>query len=570
MVRDALRREAARQAPRVLLGFGAAFALLGLLNLSLQPRPQGLWLGGVNVATGIGFLGLGARARRAGWPVAHADVPVALVALVGASSTALGLVLFDTPARVVLLILVVIGTGLLTYSRPVLLAAIAASAAAFLLAFSLHGMSSAFATLGVALVAGAGIAIVTQGVRASAATRLEAFRVALARRNAELQQALEATRASEQRFRSVVEHVGDLVSMLAPDGTILYENDARRRALGYAPGDRGGSANFDLIHPDDLPLVQEEFRRVIAKPAESGSVAYRYRHADGSWRHLETRGTNLLDVPGVHAIVCISRDVTERIRLEDEASQQRDALARAERLASLGTLVAGVAHEINNPLMYMLGNAELVQDALDALAEDERLDPDARAGAAAAARQERTVLRGISRLADITKGLKRAAKAADGQRAPEDVNVLCQDVLALVASRFDGRLRVATDFRANRPVFANATELTQVVLNLVVNACESMQDLAEGVITVRTADERTHVVIEVEDEGPGIPPEQQAKLFTPLHTTKPAGTGLGLAVSYRIVEGHGGRVCFRTSPLGTIFRIDLPALVDAQAAPRAA
>ena len=154
---------------------------------------------------------------------------------------------------------------------------------------------------------------------------------------AEHRRAEEALRASEERFRSLVQHSSDTITILESDATIRYVSPSVERMLGYQPEDLVGRCAFDFIHPDDLPKVMDVFAEGIQTPGAIRSVEYRFRHRDGSWRSLESTGSNLLDSPGVMGVVVNSRDVTERKRAEEALQRAKDELEKRvhERTADL-------------------------------------------------------------------------------------------------------------------------------------------------------------------------------------------------------------------------------------------
>ncbi|HWG91890.1 MAG TPA: ATP-binding protein, partial [Candidatus Thermoplasmatota archaeon] len=238
----------------------------------------------------------------------------------------------------------------------------------------------------------------------------------------------------------------------------------------------------------------------------------------------------------------------------DLQARERE-LVQAEKMSAMGTLVAGVAHEINNPLAFMKGNLQLNREVLQAELSRPDLPPHTREALEAALVGDAAVLDGVERISHITKSLKAVARATAREFAPEDVNEIVENVLTVAAPRLKDRFVVERDFQARAKARANSGELSQVLLNLVLNAADAMAPLGTGTLRVRTYDDRDHVVVEVQDTGPGIRPEDEHRIFTPFFTTKAQGTGLGLSVSYRIVEDHGGKLTFRsTLGAGTVFR----------------
>ena len=248
----------------------------------------------------------------------------------------------------------------------------------------------------------------------------------------------------------------------------------------------------------------------------------------------------------------LDAQMSEERRIREELQSLQGQVIRQERLAAVGQLVSGVAHEINNPLQAILGFAELLQMQSD-VPEEVKADL-------------RLIQKESARACGIIRNLALFARQQPGQAAP----VRLTDVITSVAELRQRRLasediELRVDDKAAQRVMAVLTELQQVVLNYVVNAEQAVVGSGRlpGRITLRTYDKDSRVILEVEDTGPGIPPENEAKLFQPFFTTKPVGqgTGLGLSISYGIIDSMGGRIGYRAAPAGgAIFYFDLPAV----------
>jgi len=245
----------------------------------------------------------------------------------------------------------------------------------------------------------------------------------------------------------------------------------------------------------------------------------------------------------------IAAQVDDERRMREEVQSLQQQVIRQERLAAIGVLVSGVAHELNNPLQAILGFAELLQMQQD-MPEQARADltliqkESARASA---------IIRNLSKF---------------GRQMSEPSPVRLRDVVASVMElrqRKLEELNITVDINENSRavVMAIFTELQQVVLNFAINAEQAIlhANSPERRVVIRTGDRDGWAWIEVEDSGPGVPPEHEAKLFQPFYTTKPVGegTGLGLSVSYDIVRSHDGRIGYRRAPSGgAIFYLELP------------
>jgi signal transduction histidine kinase len=262
----------------------------------------------------------------------------------------------------------------------------------------------------------------------------------------------------------------------------------------------------------------------------------------------------------------------------------------ADRLASLGTLVAGVAHEINNPITYVLGNLEDLDRLTNAMREAiltyrawvGKHMPDADTDVIASAETKifqagglevldeilSDAYEGAVRIRDLVRDLLELCRSSERSTAPVDLHAILDSSLRLVAKQLAARAVLERDYRASRSLRGDRARLAQVCLNLVTNAIHACipPDPAHHRISIRTWDTQEGIELEVADTGPGIPEEIHDKIFTPFFTTKEpgVGTGLGLYISRKIIEEHGGSIRFRCDPSGgTIFRVRLPQSVGA-------
>jgi len=247
----------------------------------------------------------------------------------------------------------------------------------------------------------------------------------------------------------------------------------------------------------------------------------------------------------------LDAQMTEQRRMLEELQSLQRQVIRQERLAAVGQLVSGVAHEINNPLQAILGFAELLQmqaDVSDEVKNDLSL-----------------IQKESARACGIIRNLALFAR----QQTGEATRVRLGDVIKSVAELRQRRLEqedieLRIEDQSKQQVLAVMTELQQVLLNFVVNAEQAivMSGRRPGRVTLRTRDEGDRIILEVEDTGPGVPHDHEAKLFQPFFTTKPVGqgTGLGLSVSYGIIDSLGGHIGYRRAAAGgAIFYFDLPA-----------
>ena len=246
----------------------------------------------------------------------------------------------------------------------------------------------------------------------------------------------------------------------------------------------------------------------------------------------------------------LDAQAAEERRMREAVESLQRQVIRQERLAAVGQLVSGVAHEINNPLQAILGFAELLQMQQE-LPESVRNDL-------------LLIQKESARACAIIRNLAMFARQQTGEAEPVRLTDVIRSVAELRQRRLESEnIELCVEDGSERPVLAVLAELQQVVLNFVVNAEQSiiLSGRQPGRITIRSRDEGSRVVLEVEDTGPGIAPEHEARLFQPFFTTKPVGqgTGLGLSVSYGIIDSLGGSIGYRRAPAGgALFYFDLP------------
>ena len=367
----------------------------------------------------------------------------------------------------------------------------------------------------------------------------------------ERQEAEVALRRSEARFRALVENSSEGVILLDAGGRILYATSAITMVLGLDPEIIAGRPARDFVHPEDQARVTAQLAESLAHPGVPIRHEARYRHRDGGWRHLEVVRANHLDDPAVGAMVSHFRDVTDRRELEAR-------LRVADRMASVGTLAAGVAHEINNPLAYVLANLGFVAEMLEPHHRVFGADADEVFAALEEARS------GGERVREIVRDLKTFSRS-EPRRGPVDVHAILDGMCAMAHNEIRHRARLEKDYALMLP-FADGDEshLGQVFLNLLVNAAQAIPE-EEGdrhTIGVRTrVGDDGWIEVEVSDDGVGIPEEVRGRIFNPFFTTKPVGvgTGLGLSICRNLITGDGGEIEVESERgQGTTFRVRLP------------
>jgi PAS domain S-box-containing protein len=348
-------------------------------------------------------------------------------------------------------------------------------------------------------------------------------------------------------------HEGVYIGLLGPqETTTLAANPHLKVMFGYAAESRDGQ-----IRPFDAPRFVDPQARAafIERLASEGAVTdylLRLRRVDNSPVWVEV--TAHADSPshdGVVRIDALVRDVSERKKLEDQTRDLYHQLLQAEKLAALGQTISGVAHELNNPLATILTWAE----RLSQRPVDEKTK-----------RGLETILSESERAAKIVRNLLTFARKRQSTRAMVDLNQVVRETLALrLYEQRITNITIVDALASGLPqVFADAHQVQQVLLNLIINAEQAMLTAnGRGTLVVRSwhDPEREAVVLEINDDGPGIAEELQPKIFDPFFTTKEVGkgTGLGLTVAYAIVQEHGGRIRLASNKgAGASFYVELP------------
>jgi two-component system NtrC family sensor kinase len=367
-----------------------------------------------------------------------------------------------------------------------------------------------------------------------------------------IQKELEATR---RRLELAVEAANLGIWTFRPAGRTFWFSRRSREMYGLdddAPLDERTFRR--LMHPDDWERVATPINAGFANG--SVEVDYRIIRPDGELRWIYALGAPVRDDSGrAEEVIGIHIDITERRRAQEELARSRDALLQSERLAAMGGLLAGVSHELNNPLAAIVGQAEMLEEDGAGTPFEERA---------------RKISSAAARCARIVGTFLAMARQREAQRAPIDINEVISSALEITeySLRTSGiAVRVIYGTRLP-PVDGDRDQLHQVLVNLIVNAQQAMEkgETFEKILTVRASVSHSgQVLVDVCDTGPGIAEELQARVFEPFFTTKRqgGGTGIGLSFSQGIVEAHGGRLTVEPSRNGAHLRIHLPSAFEA-------
>jgi PAS domain S-box-containing protein len=431
---------------------------------------------------------------------------------------------------------------------------------------------------------------------------------------------------NEAKWRSLIHNSSNLITIVEVDGSTRYVSPAIQEILGYKPKELIGKNLFDFIHFDDLAVVEKNIKNVAKNPTTSASVEFRFRHKDGSWRYIESTHSNLLMDAPVARIVINSRDVTDR-KLADAALRKSEAqlrekaeeletalhelqetqtqLIQTEKMSSLGLLVAGIAHEINNPVSFIYGNiphaTEYTQQLLHlvdlyrqhypnpvAVIKEEIEEIDLEFLSDDLPKLMDSMQIGAERIRQIVLSLRNFSRLDKMAREPVDLHQGIDNTLLLLQHRLKAKgehpqIQVIKEYGDLPLVECHAGQLNQVFMNLLSNAVDALEEVSSINqvtaetdtdhkmtevhfcptihITTQVQDNNT-ILLRIADNGSGIPLQMQQQIFDPFFTTKSVGkgTGLGLSISYQIVvEKHGGQLkCHSTPGEGTEFYIELP------------
>lgn len=361
-------------------------------------------------------------------------------------------------------------------------------------------------------------------------------------------EAQQALRDNDERYRAMIEASHDIIWSLDREGNFTFVNARGEELTGYRLDDWRGKAFAPLIHPDDLEKAQDAFIRTMA--GERVRYDVRVVDAGGEVRQLRANLEPIHDAGEIVGLVGLGTDITVRTRLEDE-------LHKAQKLESLGLLAGGIAHDFNNILTAIVGGVTLAKRCADQPElQRETLDMAERA---------------CMRARELTQQLLTFSRGGAPIRRPASIAELLHETarFALRGSNVRCKIVLAPDLRL---VEMDPGQMSQVVNNLLINAAQAMPNGGNVELwatnhTLDSSDARlptlrpgSYVRISIRDEGDGIPQQHLPNIFDPYFTTKPSGTGLGLATCYSIVRRHDGYIDVETVPgEGTTFHIYLPA-----------
>ncbi len=364
---------------------------------------------------------------------------------------------------------------------------------------------------------------------------------------------------SEAMNRAVVMSSLDAIIVADENWKVIEFNPAAEAMFGYARAEALGLPAFDIVVPDKLRDEQIGVMERYKAKVDVGNLARRFeglaRRRDGSTFPVEY-SVNTVRTGDHRLFMAHARDLTEAHRMEAEAQASRERLHQVEKLSAMGSLLAGVAHELNNPLAIVIAQSSLLVEK--AATDDVR-------------RRGERIHAAAERCGRIVKSFLAMARQKPPQREPVRFGEVVTAALDMVSygMRSSG-IELEVDVAPDLPVIAGDKDLlTQVLANLMINAQQALMDRAPPRrIELRAARSGSEIAIRVADNGPGIPEEIMRRVFEPYFTTKPAGvgTGIGLSICRNVIEAHGGKVALSNRPEGGAqFDITLP-VVEAKVA----
>lgn len=392
----------------------------------------------------------------------------------------------------------------------------------------------------------------------------------------------EALRISEERFRNIADEVDDWVWEIGSNLVIRYSNTRVNDILGYTPKEVVGRNLVDFLAPEEQNRIEGQ-KDYLLKEVIFASQQTCMVRKDGRIIITESSGVPIFrrdrSFVGFQGL---TRDISEQVKTKEEQELRRQQLIQADKMISLGILVSGVAHEINNPNQFIMVNAPMLKRAWENITPiiDRYYEENGDFVVSGLSYGEMRgrflelfsgICDGAQRIKLIVKNLKDYAREGNSGILQEiNINDIIKSSLLMVSNMLKNstnNLRI--ELAQNLPlVKGNFQRLEQVLINLLQNACQALPNPANGVTITTSFDEKKNcVLVKIKDEGVGIEANQMEYIFDPFFTTKRdyGGTGLGLSISTGIIEEHGGKMQFSSKPgKGTTVSIILPALAPPQ------
>jgi PAS domain S-box-containing protein len=393
----------------------------------------------------------------------------------------------------------------------------------------------------------------------------------------ERKQAEETLRQSEEKYRTILHSIEEGYYEVDLAGNFTFFNDFLIKSLGYKREELMGLNNREYMSPDTAKLVFKTFNEVYRTGNPKRDFEWELINKDGTRRFVEVSVSLMRNEKGQpKGFYGIARDITERKQAEEEARLHQQQMTQASKMVALGTLVSGMAHEINNPNNFIMLNAPLLFEAWESgrpiLEEYYEKHGDFLLGGMKYSEMRENIpilfsgiLDGSKRIKQIVEDLRDFARRDTSDMTQRvDVNAVLKSAVTLLSNTImKSTNHFSTDYGKNLPLLkGNFQRFEQVIINLIQNACQALPDPQRDISVCTSYDEKKRsILIRIQDEGMGIPPEALPHIMEPFFTTKrdSGGLGLGLSISSRIVKEHGGALTFISEPgKGTTAEIILP------------
>jgi PAS domain S-box-containing protein len=388
----------------------------------------------------------------------------------------------------------------------------------------------------------------------------------------------EALRESEEKYRSILQSIEEGYYEVDLAGNLTFFNESLQRHLKYSKEELMGMNNRQFTSKETAKLVYKTFNSVFKTGKPATAFDWEMIAKDGTKKFVELSVSLIRDSEGQPiGFRGVARDISERKKAEEQAKLHQQQLMHASKMVALGTLVSGVAHEVNNPNNFIMLNSPILKDAWDnampILEKYYEENGDFVLGGMKYTEMREnipTLFSGISdgakRIKQIVDDLKNYVRdnTADLTQSV-DINEVLKSTVSLLANMIKKSTnQFIIDYGNNIPLLkGNFQRLEQVMINLIQNACQALPDSKKGIsVSVKSDKNGSNIVVRVRDEGTGIPPETLDHITDPFFTTKhdSGGVGLGLSISSKIIAEHGGSMHFKSEMgAGTTVEIMLPA-----------
>jgi PAS domain S-box-containing protein len=552
-----------RTATALSRALGYVFAFFAAFKwIELPPLPA-IITSCIAVVLSVSFFSAYWCIRRAANPIRYINPAAVLLLLLINAGSIVQMELMNDPTQAAGLGLTMLLAGVFYNSTPWLVSYLAIATVGGIVATSVTTASSK-PELYVAMLFGAAVtALMIHGFRrqtvrgiielrtkdAIVVRDLQSALIALRQEAEERERAEQSLRESEAKWRTLVENAPDIILVTDSDGVIQFINHLTE---GFAAEHVVQRSLFEHLSPEQIEPAHRALQEVMTHgqpidyeveiQAPTGRPAVFLNRVGPIKRGEEVTG-----------LIIISRDITDRIRGEEELRQLQINLAHVARLSTLGEMVAAIAHEINQPL-YAISNFATACSNLLPLRQD--------ADAEKIMRWTRQIAEQSTRVGEIIRRLRQFASHAPPELAPADLNGIVRESVELMSAECK-RLRVEVRQELADPlpiVCCNRVLIQQVLVNLIRNAAEAMAAMTteHRTVTLRTMNQSDdYLCVEVEDRGPGLPGDRN-DFFEPFVSTKPEGMGIGLAICRTIVESHNGKIWAESNGNGAVFRFTVP------------